>query len=106
MREQSQVPSPLVYTDNRTVQQDVEQNHFAKTMGVSYEKYKKAYVPGTYIVNEELAKEIPGVGKYKVRIEAGKEQLKYSLYGRGRDYLDMQKIVSPPCNQYSPSTIL
>lgn len=60
-------PSP----DRYTVARDLKNHKRGKTFGISYESFRKVYMPGSNLVSVDIAKELPAVGKYDIMKEPG-----------------------------------
>lgn len=78
-----------------------------KSFGISYQHYQRVYTPEMkHYPHPMFFKSNPGPGSYNVVGEPGKNKLKYSLYGKGKTFVQMQKNEYPAANYYTPKRVL
>ena len=107
-----QNPGPTAYLNHDDLSND-EYMKNAKTFGLSYEYYRKNFVPGDRTQNIELNKKLPGPGKYNLDRELGdlnirnNRRINLKLKGKTLDYIDEEIMKDQsPKKYYLPNTNL
>jgi len=96
-----ETPSPDLYNPKLLTERNK-----GKTFGLSYEAYKKVYLPHTHIVLPEIGREVPGPGEYKIKEGFSFDGKGCTLRPRRKMFNDVTEEKAPPSNYYSPSRLL
>lgn len=100
------IPAPNFYHIQDFTEID-EKSLKGKSFGLSYSFYQRVYTPEMkHYPHPMFFKSNPGPGKYNIVEEPGKNKLKFSLYGKGKTFVQMQKNEFPASNHYSPKRVL